>query len=66
MVPVLARSAVAAGIAGLAAHVAIDPDSIIPTIGASGAIAAVMGAYLVSYPHARVLAVVPVTMSGVT
>jgi membrane associated rhomboid family serine protease len=36
------------------------PGSTIPTIGASGAIAGVMGAYLVSYPHARVQALVPI------
>jgi rhomboid family protein len=40
-------------LAGLA-QVAIDPGSRIPTIGASGAIAAVLGAYLVLFPGARV------------
>ena len=40
-------------VAGLA-QVAIDPSSPIPTIGASGAIAATLGAYLVLYPRARV------------
>ena len=40
-------------VAGLA-QVAIDPDSTIPTIGASGAIAATLGAYLVLFPRARV------------
>jgi len=44
--------------AGLA-HVFMNPNSIIPTIGASGAIAGVMGAYFVLYPHSRVLALVP-------
>ncbi|MGZ9159559.1 MAG: rhomboid family intramembrane serine protease [Candidatus Limnocylindrales bacterium] len=43
--------------AGLA-QVAIDPDSTIPTIGASGAIAATLGAYLVLYPRARVTSLV--------
>ena len=37
-----------------AAHVVANPASVVPTIGASGAIAAVMGAYLVLYPRARV------------
>lgn len=37
------------------AHLLSNPDSTIPTIGASGAIAAVMGAYFVLYPRARVL-----------
>ncbi len=40
-------------VAGLA-QVAIDPASTIPTIGASGAIAATLGAYLVLFPRARV------------
>jgi len=40
-------------IAGLA-HVVVDPDSLVPTVGASGAISAIMGAYLVLYPRARV------------
>jgi rhomboid family protein len=35
-------------------HVFSDPGSIIPTVGASGAIAAVMGGYLLIYPKARV------------
>ena len=37
---------------------AIDPTSTVPIIGASGAIAAVLGAYLVLYPRARVLSLV--------
>ena len=40
-------------VAGLA-QVAIDPGSTVPTIGASGAIAATLGAYLVLFPRARV------------
>jgi membrane associated rhomboid family serine protease len=36
------------------AQVAIAPDSTVPVIGASGAIAAVLGAYVVVYPRARV------------
>lgn len=35
-------------------------NSSIPTVGASGAIAAVLGAYLVLYPHARVVTLVPI------
>ncbi|MEX0700535.1 MAG: rhomboid family intramembrane serine protease [Planctomycetales bacterium] len=50
---------VAAGAAASAAHYFVNPASPIPTIGASGAIAGVMGAYLLLYPHARVLAIVP-------
>lgn len=40
-------------------HVGFNPGSGIPTIGASGAVAGVLGAYLVSYPFARVLTLVP-------
>jgi membrane associated rhomboid family serine protease len=48
----------AGGLVALAAQVAIDPNSTAPTLGASGAIAAVLGAYLVLYPRARVLSLV--------
>ena len=37
----------------------MDPTSTLPTIGASGAIAGVMGAYFVLYPHSRVLTLIP-------
>lgn len=47
------------GIAAVAAHFYMNPLSTIPTIGASGAIAGVLGAYFVLYPHSRVLALVP-------
>jgi len=47
------------GAAAVAAHVYMNPASTVPTIGASGAIAGVMGAYFVLYPHSRVLALVP-------
>ena len=40
------------------AQVAVDPDSLVPMIGASGAIAGVMGAYFVLFPHSRVLTAV--------
>lgn len=46
------------GIAALALQTAISPDSLAPTVGASGAIAAVLGGYLVLYPRARVLTLV--------
>jgi membrane associated rhomboid family serine protease len=51
---------VGTGIAGSLLHFAASPGSAIPTIGASGAISGVMGAYFVLYPRARVLTVVPV------
>lgn len=47
------------GIVALAAHLAANPSSTIPTIGASGAVAAVLGAYWFLYPGARVLALIP-------
>ncbi|HEV7810789.1 MAG TPA: rhomboid family intramembrane serine protease [Candidatus Limnocylindrales bacterium] len=46
------------GIVAAGAQVFIDPRSEVPVIGASGAIAAVLGAYLVLYPGARVLSLV--------
>ncbi len=42
------------GLAAAATHIAVDPSSPIPTVGASGAIAGVMGAYLVLFPQVRV------------
>jgi membrane associated rhomboid family serine protease len=42
------------GLVAAAAHVMTQPGSPVPTVGASGAISGVMGAYLVLYPHARV------------
>jgi len=42
------------GLAATAAQVAADPSSTVPNLGASGAIAAVMGAFLVTYPRDRI------------
>ena len=47
------------GIAAVFAQALPDPQSIIPMIGASGAISGVLGAYLLLYPHARVLVAIP-------
>src|SRR5262249_19645950 len=47
------------GIAASLGQVAMDPTSTLPTIGASGAIAGVMGAYFVLYPQSRVLTLIP-------
>jgi membrane associated rhomboid family serine protease len=47
------------GVSAGVMHVAMDENSIVPTIGASGAIAGVMGAYLFLYPHAVVMTLVP-------
>ena len=46
------------GIAAGLGQIAMDPSSRLPTIGASGAIAGVMGAYFVLYPNSRVLTLV--------
>lgn len=51
---------VACGAAAGLLHVAANPDSLVPTLGASGAISGVMGAYVVLYPRARVVTLVPV------
>jgi membrane associated rhomboid family serine protease len=48
-----------AGVAAALTHIALNAGSNIPTVGASGAIAGVMGAYFVLYPRARVLTLVP-------
>ena len=47
------------GIAAALGQIAVDPNSMLPTIGASGAIAGVMGAYFILYPHSRVLTLIP-------
>lgn len=47
------------GVAASLTHVMTNPNSQIPTVGASGAIAAVLGAYLVLYPHSRVATFIP-------
>jgi membrane associated rhomboid family serine protease len=46
------------GIAALALQTAIDPNSTTPTLGASGAIAGVLGGYILIYPRARVLTLI--------
>src|SRR5690606_39084262 len=50
----------AAGLGAGLVHALAHPASTVPTIGASGAIAGVLGAYLVFYPHARVTTLVPI------
>jgi membrane associated rhomboid family serine protease len=46
------------GVAALALQTVVAPNSTAPTLGASGAIAAVLGGYIVLYPRARVLTLV--------
>jgi len=49
-----------AGIVASIVHIFINPFSEVPVIGASGAVAGVLGAYFVSYPRARVLTLLPI------
>jgi membrane associated rhomboid family serine protease len=46
------------GLAALLGQVLIEPNAAVPTIGASGAVAAVLGGYILLYPRARVITVV--------
>lgn len=47
------------GVVASITHILTNPSSEVPTVGASGAIAAVLGAYLVLYPHSRVQTIIP-------
>ncbi len=47
------------GVVASVAHILSNPNSNIPTVGASGAIAAVLGAYLVLFPSSRVVTIIP-------
>jgi len=46
------------GLAAIAGQVAIEPNAAVPTIGASGAVAAVLGGYILLYPRARVVTII--------
>lgn len=48
------------GIIAAVIHIITNPFSPVPTVGASGAIAGVMGAYMFLYPRAKVLTLVPI------
>ncbi len=50
----------ACGFVATLAHAVFSPGSRVPAIGASGAIAGVLGAYLILFPHARVLTLIPI------
>ncbi len=47
------------GVIAALAHLAVDPGSPVPTVGASGAISGIMGAYLLLYPRVRVHTFIP-------
>ncbi|HVE90948.1 MAG TPA: rhomboid family intramembrane serine protease [Actinomycetota bacterium] len=48
------------GVAAAASHILVDSASVIPIVGASGAVAGVLGGYLVMFPRARVTSLVPI------
>jgi membrane associated rhomboid family serine protease len=50
----------ACGVAAALAHALVSPGSRLPAVGASGAIAGVLGAYLILFPQSRVLTVIPI------
>lgn len=50
------------GLAAVALHMVFEQQAAIPIVGASGAVAGVMGAYIVLYPHGRVLTLVPIVI----
>jgi membrane associated rhomboid family serine protease len=50
----------ACGLAAALTQIYIHPTSKIPMVGASGAVAGVLGAYLILFPHAHVLALIPI------
>jgi membrane associated rhomboid family serine protease len=48
------------GLAGSLLHIILNAGSRVPSIGASGAIAGVLGAYFISYPRARITTLIPI------
>ena len=46
------------GLAAAMTHILMQPSSVVPMVGASGAVSGVLGAYLIAYPRARVLTLV--------
>lgn len=50
----------ACGIAATLAHAIVEPGSTLPAVGASGAIAGVLGGYLILFPAARVMTLIPI------
>jgi membrane associated rhomboid family serine protease len=50
----------AGGVIASVAHILSSPASLVPTVGASGAIAGVLGGYFVNFPRSRVLALIPI------
>lgn len=50
------------GLAAMLAHLVFNAEATIPIVGASGAIAGVMGAYFLLYPHSRVTTLIPIVI----
>ena len=50
------------GVAAALTQTIINPDSVVPMVGASGAIAGVMGAYFVLYPKSRIVTLIPIIL----
>jgi membrane associated rhomboid family serine protease len=48
------------GVGGAIGHIISQPNSQVPTLGASGAIAGVLAAYLIRFPNARIVTIVPI------
>ena len=48
------------GVGGAIGHILVQPNSQVPTLGASGAIAGVLAAYLIRFPNARIITLVPI------
>lgn len=55
---------IAGGLAASATHIFFNPSSTVPSLGASGAIAAVLGAYIVMFPRAQVRALMLIGIGG--
>ena len=53
---------VATGLAAALAHIAAYPTSDVPVVGASGAISGVLGAYILLYPRAKVVTLIPIVI----
>jgi len=54
------------GLGAGVAHTLFNLNSTVPTIGASGAVAGVLGGYLLLFPHARILTLIPVFVLSMT
>lgn len=48
------------GVGAVVGQILVDPDSVVPMIGASGAISGVLAGYMTLFPHARVVTIIPI------